>query len=342
MNSPNAAEDLIAANDAAAIFYREMLLGPQGEGPRGYLSSRGFPTLLHDTPWTIGYAPAGWTSALDHLRAQGFDNHTLVEAGIASMTKRGTLIDRFRDRLLFGVRDPDGRLVAFLGRAAPNARQGSPKYLGSPRTGIYRKGEVLFGLHEQSEHIRANSQLVIVEGPLDAAAISESTGAAGLALCGTALTRHQAGLIAGSAPVAVLCLDGDAAGRAATVRSSTLLWAHRINVKVAVLPGRDDPASLPRSQLGSVLRAAEPAEGAVVDALLDGRRGLEDNVEAQLAALRHVARVLAEAPPPHEAIAATELRLRTRLGYEVITDQLAAAITHRHSSRGGAGLRTRN
>jgi len=320
------ANELVAANEAAAMFYRQMLLGPHGEGPRSYLTSRGFSTLLQDTPWTVGYAPAGWTKALDHLRAHGFDDQTLLEAGIASPTRRGSLIDRFRDRVTFGIRDPSGRLVGFIGRSAPGARQTSPRYLGSPATRIYRKAEMLFGLHEQSERIRANSAAVIVEGPLDAVAVSESAGSAGLALCGTALTRSQSRLVARSAAV-VLCLDGDAAGQSAMVRSCIQLWADASMVKVAIPPAGLDPAALPRRELESVLRDAAPAERAVVAALLDGRRGLEDNVEAQLAGLRHVARVLAKAPPPHVAIAAAELCRRTRLGYEVTTAQLTAAIS---------------
>jgi len=193
---------------------------------------------------------------------------------------------------------------------------------------------VLFGLHEQSERIRANSAAVIVEGPLDAVAISESADSAGLALCGTALTRQQAGLISNSVSDIVLCLDSDPAGRVAMVRTSTQLWANRTSVRVAVLPEGHDPASLPGNHLRNALRGAAPAETVVVDALLEGRRGLDDNVEAQLAALRYVARVLAEAPPPHEAMAATELCRRTRLGQPIVTAQLTAAISRRFAGEG--------
>ena len=329
MTSAIAPGELIAANEAAATYYRQMLLGPEGDGPRTYLSSRGFSTLLQETPWTVGYAPPGWTKALDHLRAQGFDNNTLVEAGIASMTRRGSLIDRFRDRLLFGIRDPAGRLVAFLGRAAPNARQDSPKYLGCPGTSIYRKGEVIFGLREQQDRVEARRPLVIAEGPFDAIAVSEATDSVGLALCGTAMTPTQAGLVANSASDVVLCLDSDPAGRTATVRSSALLWERRLIVEVAQPPAHDDPASLTRDALAGIVHAAGPAERTVVKVLLEDRPELKDNVEAQLAGLRYVARALAAAPPPREAIAADELSRQTRLGYEVVTTHLAEAISHR-------------
>jgi len=319
--------ELIAANEAAATYYRQMLLGPDGEGPRTYLSSRGFPTLFQDTPWTVGYAPAEWTKGLDHLRDQGFDDSTLTQAGIASVTRCGSLIDRFRDRLVFGIRDPAGRLVAFLGRAAPSAQTGSPKYLGTPSSRIYRKGDLLFGFHEQHDPLHAHGTTVIVEGPFDAIAVSQSTDSVGLALCGTAMTLAHATLLAKAAESVVLCLDRDPAGQAATVRSSLLMWERKLSVTVAQLPEASDPASITQTKLVHALRSAIPAEKAVVKAVLDGRPGLADNVEAQLAALRHAARVLATAPPPNKALAATELVHGTHLGHDVVTAHLAAAIS---------------
>ena len=322
-------DDLIAANEAAASYYRHMLLGPEGDGPRTYLTSRGFSALLQETPWTVGYAPGGWTRTLDHLRAQGFDNHTLVQAGIASLTKRETLIDRFRDRLTFGIRDASGSLVAFLGRAAPNARQGSPKYLGTPTTSIHRKGQVLLGLFEHSQRLGAGRPIVIVEGPFDAIAVSEATDSLSVALCGTAMTRTQTSQLATNGDGVILCLDSDPAGQAATVRSALMLWDQKLSTSVARLPQAGDPASLPHNQLVQALRNAVPAEREIVKVILDGRPGLTDNVEAQLAALRYAARVLAAAPPPNEAMAAYKLVRETHLAHDVVTAHLAAAVTDR-------------
>jgi DNA primase len=327
MSSAIPAEQLVAANEAAAAFYRQMLLGPGGEGPRSYLTSRGFSSLLRDTPWTVGYAPAGWTTTVDHLRAQGFDDHALLEAGVASLTSRGTLMDRFRDRITFGIRDPSGRLVAFVGRAAPNSGSRSPKYLGTPTTMIYRKGDVLLGYSEQRQRVTAHRSFAIVEGPLDAVAIWEATDSIGLALCGTALTRGHARLLALTAPAVVLCLDGDSAGRAATGRSLPMLWEQQLDTKVAELPRGDDPASTSRTGLSGAIEHATPGEKAIVKIMLEGRHGLEDNVEAQLGALKHAARVLAAAPPPNEALAAHELARRTHLGYDAVTAHLAAALS---------------
>lgn len=322
------AEDLVAANEAAARYYRSMLLGPDGAGPRNYLAARGFSALLEDTPWTVGYAPAGWTKTLEHLRRQGFEDNTLEQAGIARVTRRGSHIDHLRDRLVLGVRDFDGSLVAFLGRAAPNGGQSLPKYLGTPTTTIHSKGDVLFGLHEMRERVMAGRPIVIVEGPFDAIAVSRSTDCPGLALCGTAMTRSHAGALADAGGGVVLCLDNDRAGRAAVARASQVLWERQLSVKVAELPETGDPGSVSQIELSEALQGAAPAEVAIVRAALDGRPGLTNNVEAQLAALKHAARVLAEAPPPNEALAASELARRTRLPYDVVTAHLAEAITN--------------
>src|SRR5512144_567032 len=101
---------LLAANEDAARFYRDQLLASSSSGPRGYLTARGFGTLLEETPWTIGYAPAGWTSLVEHLRQQGYTGDTLLEAGLACRTRRNTLVDRFRDRITFGLRNSEGEL----------------------------------------------------------------------------------------------------------------------------------------------------------------------------------------------------------------------------------------
>ena len=101
---------LLAANEDAARFYRDQLLSSTSSGPSTYLTQRGFGTLLDETPWTIGYAPAGWTSLLEHLSQQGYTSAALLAAGLACRTRRNTLVDRFHDRITFGIRNPEGEL----------------------------------------------------------------------------------------------------------------------------------------------------------------------------------------------------------------------------------------
>ena len=102
---------LVAAHEDAAEFYRRTLLGPEGAGPRRYLTERGFGALLDQTPWTVGYAPPGWTRLRDHLTDLGYRDQTLLDAGLTRTSRRGTPIDSFRNRLTFGIRDTDRALV---------------------------------------------------------------------------------------------------------------------------------------------------------------------------------------------------------------------------------------
>ncbi len=192
----------------------------------GYLAGRGFgPEIWR--PWAIGYAPAGWSALTDHLRGLGFSAPVIEAAGLARRSARGSLIDIFRDRMMFPVRAVDGAVTGFIGRAPPGARAG-PVYLNSPTTPLYHKGNVLFGLPEALSALAEGARPVIAEGPLDAIAITAAAGRTisvphstiptavpapgpafapgscpryvGVASCGTALTRTQAALLAAPAP----------------------------------------------------------------------------------------------------------------------------------------------
>lgn len=112
-----------------------------------YLAERGFAEDIQ-LDWSIGYAPAGWTTLTDHLRELGFGDPAIEASGLAKRSARGTLIDVFRDRAVFPVRSLDGTIAGFTGRAGPGAGKEVPKYLNGRETALYRKGRVLFGLRE--------------------------------------------------------------------------------------------------------------------------------------------------------------------------------------------------
>jgi DNA primase len=130
MNADFSAPDrsaLIRANQEAAGYFRSKLLSEAGTRPRHYLTARGFGAVLGETVWTVGYAPPGWTRLLDHLRRHRFDDRVLLDAGLVSRTRTGHLIDRFRDRLTFGITAEEGELVGFTARSAPHVAQEVPK-----------------------------------------------------------------------------------------------------------------------------------------------------------------------------------------------------------------------
>src|SRR3712207_3022379 len=128
-----------------------------------------------DLRFTPGYAPAGWTALVDHLRGLGATETELVAAGLAQRARTGALIDRFRDRLTLPIHDADGAIVGFIARRNPTAAdvgRAGPKYLNTPGTDLYRKGEHLFGLYETRGALAAGGTPALVEGPLDAIALT--------------------------------------------------------------------------------------------------------------------------------------------------------------------------
>ena len=195
-----------------------------------YLRRRGFtPAAMGE--WHIGYAPRDWTALTSHLRSRAHPDDAIQAAGLARISSRGTLIDHFRDRVMLPVHDEHGKLAGFIGRARPGTGPDIPKYLNSPATSTYRKGDLLFGLHHAHAHLARGVTPVIVEGPFDAIAVSLASPGrhVGLAPCGTALTSRQAETLGQAADLSgtnvLVAFDDDAAGRKAAVRAYQILRA---------------------------------------------------------------------------------------------------------------------
>lgn len=287
------ADRLLAAHRAATDFYRDQLAG--ATGPRRYLTDRGLgPVVNEDLPWRIGYAPPGWTSLTDHLRAAGFSTADLIAAGLSRLTRRGDVIDHFRDRVMFPLRDAPHRVVGFLGRAAPTAPAHVPKYLNSPDTVIYHKGRLLFGLAEQAERFAAGWAPALVEGPADALAVWLSyhrvrrPGLVAVATCGALLTRDQVAVISAQPGTGVhgllVAFDGDEAGRTAADRAWRLLGAGRA---VELPPGTDPGTFLTRPGGRAALRRVlERGPRPLCDEVLDHR--LDQVLERHPEALSYV------------------------------------------------------
>jgi DNA primase len=341
MNAPvpstSTRAELAEANEQAARFFRKRLHTGSADGPRSYLQARGFAALLRDTPWTIGYAPAGWTPTRDHLLKHGFSPQVLEAAGLVTTTRTGGTIDRFRDRLTFGIRDLDGNLVGFTARCAPRAADTVPKYLNTPRTTLYDKSSILFGLGEQAHHLRDGFNLVLVEGPLDALAVdlvnsAGSTRLAPLAACGTAITRAHGAVIAGLVQGHVIvALDRDPAGMRAAEAAYDALRGQSASLFTASLPRRSDPAqtlaTAGTSGLRQHLTQLRPLADAIVDHRIEARPHLHDNAEARVACLREVTRVVARMTPDDATHQAARLSGILGLDQATVTRELADAVT---------------
>ena len=242
-NTPTAR--LLQLTDAAGDYYTNQY---RGSSAARYIHGR-FGTDLTDQPVTIGYAPAGWDNLASHLRThEAATDQELVDAGLARWTKRGTIIDIFRERVLFGLRNGDGQLVGFSGRCAPGADPDTPKYINTPTTPIFTKGTVLFGLHENREQLREGALPVRVEGPMDAIAVSLAGDgkAVGVAPLGTALTVAQGQLIADCSPsdVVLSATDHDNAGQKAAARDYSLYTQLGLDPRELVLVNQTSEATI--------------------------------------------------------------------------------------------------
>jgi DNA primase len=227
-------------NEKACTFYERVLWEhPKGEVAREHLRKRG---ITEDTAraWRLGYAPNLWDSLMKSHALKGVDPALVEEAGLGVPRKKGPgLYDRFRGRLLIPIRE-SGRIVGFGGRLLEG--QSEAKYLNSPDTPLYQKGQTLFALDRAREAIRREEVAVFVEGYFDAIGLHQAGVLTAIATCGTALTEKHLELVkkAGAKDL-VFVFDGDAAGMRAAQRASEIAAAQAVSARVLVPPGGEDP-----------------------------------------------------------------------------------------------------
>lgn len=252
-------KSLIEWMEAAQAFYLRALRGPSAEAARNYLKSRGL-TGEDCARFGIGYAPEPRTALKDELVTAGAPVEDLVECGLLIQPDNGSPYDRFRDRIMFPIHDPRGRLVAFGGRAL--SKEARAKYLNSPETPVFHKGSVLYRFPEARKAASDPKQdirgLIVAEGYLDVIALARAGLEHGVAPLGTAITEEQLQLLwrAGGEPV--MCLDGDSAGRAAAFKAAERalpLLEPGKTLRFAFMPEGKDPDDILREQGANALRA---------------------------------------------------------------------------------------
>lgn len=249
---------LIAANAAAALFYQEQLnLSTQAQFGRDLLTKRGFDKEACAS-FEVGYAPDDWDALTKHLRAKGFSTDELEVAGLSKMGQRGP-IDRFRNRLMWPIRDISGDVVGFGARKlASDEVDNGPKYLNTPETPIYKKSQVLYGLDRAKKEIAKKRQVVIVEGYTDVMAAHLAGVTTAVATCGTAFGADHIRILRrllmdddAFRGEVIFTFDGDAAGQKAALRAFSDDQKFVTQTFVAVEPDGLDPAEL-RQQKGDL------------------------------------------------------------------------------------------
>jgi DNA primase len=247
-----AAEDkkrasLIEVLALAARIFEANLQQPIGAKARGYLSGRGLGPAVQQR-FSLGYASPERFHLRDALAAKGVGTEQMIEAGLLVHGEDIAVpYDRFRDRVMFPIHDRAGRVIAFGGRAMEAGAKA--KYLNSPETALFHKGALLFNHHRARKIAHDNAEIIVVEGYIDAIAVSEAGFPNVVAPLGTALTADQCALLWAMAGEPILCFDGDGAGRRAAFRAIEMalpLIGAGKSLRFALLPEGQDPDDLVR------------------------------------------------------------------------------------------------
>ena len=248
---PDPREPLYGAVAAAADWFaRQLRESPEAQVARDYLASRHL-ELEVVLPLGLGYAPRS-KALLDAMKGLGVREEVLLEAGLLVKREDGTLLPRFRGRLLFPIHDLRARVVAFGGRILG---EGEPKYLNSPDSPVFHKGKLLYNLHIAKHAMRKAERAILVEGYFDVLRLSLAGIEEVVAPLGTGLTPDQAQLLARHAPHVTLLYDSDDAGLRATFRAGDELLRQGLRVSVATLPPGEDPDTLVQKQGAAGLEA---------------------------------------------------------------------------------------
>ena len=241
---------------AAADFYRQALKShPQRKAAVDYLKGRGLTgEIARD--FGLGFAPPGWDNLYKHLSSDTLQQKAMIDAGLlVENAETGKRYDRFRDRVMFPIRDSRGRIIAFGGRVLGDDK---PKYLNSPETAVFHKGQELYGLFEARKNNRNLDEIIVVEGYMDVIALAQQGLRNAVATLGTATSEEHLKRLFRVVPSVLFCFDGDQAGRNAAWRAleatlSSLQDGRR--ARFLFLPEGEDPDTLVRSEGTDAFRA---------------------------------------------------------------------------------------
>ncbi|WP_431727618.1 DNA primase [Verrucosispora sp. TAA-831] len=292
---------LVAAHAAAVEFYTGQLTTAGARTAREFLAERGFDRAAAER-YGCGFAPEGWDPLTKHLRQRGFTHDELITAGLSRPARSGSLIDRFRRRLLWPIRDLTGDVIGFGARKLFEDDDG-PKYLNTPETPIYKKSHVLYGIDQAKREIAKQGRVVVVEGYTDVMACHLADVPTAVATCGTAFGADHIGvlrrLLLDTDAVAgeiIFTFDGDAAGQKAALRAFEDDQRFVGRTFIAVSPDNMDPCELRLAKGDLAVRDLVARREPLVDFAL--RHMLNrfdlDTVDGRVEAMRRAAPLVAK------------------------------------------------
>ncbi len=259
--------------DRTAAFYAHFLWDAEEAGKaRAYLAERG---LGEESlrAFGVGYAPSTWDTVLLRGQRAGFKVAELRAVGLAQRGRSGGEYDRFRERIMFPIRDRRGRTLGFGGRAM-RSDQGA-KYVNTAETDFFHKSQMLYGIDLAKETIAKGGRVVVVEGYTDVLALHQAGVAEAVGVMGTAITEEQVAALSGMVDEVVLALDADSAGQEAMLRAQRVAAGRKMRLRVAAMPAGEDPAEMIAAE-GGAERFRGLVDGAVdlpafqVGLVLDG------------------------------------------------------------------------
>ncbi|MGY5955346.1 DNA primase [Kosakonia sp. BK9b] len=233
--------------DGLNAFYQQSLTQPAAEPARQYLAARGLSSDII-ARFAVGYAPPGWDNVLKRFGGNSENRKSLIDAGMLVTNDQGRSYDRFRERVMFPIRDKRGRVIGFGGRVLGND---TPKYLNSPETDIFHKGRQLYGLYEAQQDNDEPQRLLVVEGYMDVVALAQYGINYAVASLGTSTTADHIQLLFRVTKNVICCYDGDRAGRDAAWRALETALPYMSDgrqLRFMFLPDGEDPDTLVRKE----------------------------------------------------------------------------------------------
>ena len=226
---------MFALNRDAARYFHEQLSAPEADAARAYIDKRRIGRRMV-TAFGLGFAPGGWSGLLDAMRAKGYTDYEMFDAGLVRRGKNGGFYDTFRSRLMFPVIDVRGNVIGFSGRILGD---GEPKYMNSPETLVFNKSRNLFALNLAKKS--KSGYIILSEGNIDVVSLHQAGFDSAVASLGTSLTPEQARLISRYTNEVIIAYDNDGAGMKASQRAIGILEKLDLKVKVLQINGAKDP-----------------------------------------------------------------------------------------------------
>ncbi|EMX0852241.1 DNA primase [Pluralibacter gergoviae] len=281
-------QNLYQLMEGLNAFYQQSLNQPNADPARQYLAKRGLSSEVISR-FAIGYAPPGWDNVLKRFGANRENKQSLIDAGMLVTNDQGRSYDRFRERVMFPIRDKRGRVIGFGGRVLGD---GMTKYLNSPETDIFHKGRQLYGLYEAQQAAAEPQRLLVVEGYMDVVALAQYDINYAVASLGTSTTADHIQLLFRVTHNVICCYDGDRAGRDAAWRALETALPYMTDgrqLRFMFLPDGEDPDTLVRKEGKAAFEArmeqAQPLSTFLFNSLLPQADLTSPDGKTQLAAL---------------------------------------------------------